>query len=49
MKLIRYGYGNVAVARLEDLDTEENLVATRVGENIHFIADPANFKKVLLL
>ena len=44
-KLIRYGYDHVAVARLEDHDTEENLAATRVAENIHFIAEPENFKK----
>ena len=44
-KLIRYGYDHVAVARLEDHDTEENLAAKRVAENIHFIAEPENFKK----
>ena len=44
-KLIRYGYDHIAVARLEDHDTEENLAATRVAENIHFIAEPENFKK----
>ena len=47
-KLIRFGYDHVAVARLEDHDTEENLAATRVAENIHFLAEPENFKKVLL-
>ena len=41
-KLIKYGYGHVAVARLEDHDTEENLAAKRVAENIHFIAEPEN-------
>ena len=44
-KLIKYGYGQIAVARLEDHDTEENLAATRVAENIHFISEPENFKK----
>ena len=44
-KLIRFGYGQVAVARLEDHDTEENLAATRVAKNIHFLAEPENFKK----
>ena len=48
-KLIRFGYHHVAVARLEDHDTEENLAATRVAENIHFVAEPENFKKKLLL
>ena len=43
--LIKFGYGHIAVARLDDHDTEENLAATRVAENIHFIAEPENFKK----
>jgi len=44
-KLIKFGHGHVAVARLEEHDTEENLAATRVAENIHFIEEPENFKK----
>ena len=32
------------MARLEDHDTEENLAAAKVAENIHFIAEPENFK-----
>ena len=42
-KLIRYGYDHVAVARLEDHDTDENLAATRVAENIHFPYEKITF------
>jgi len=42
-KLVRFRCGHVAVARLEDHDAEENLAATRVAENVHFVAEPENF------
>ena len=44
-QLIEFGYDEVVVARLEDNDTEENLAAAKVAENIHFLAEPENFKK----
>ena len=44
-QLIDFGYDEVVVARLEDNDTEENLAAAKVAENIHFLAEPENFKK----
>ena len=43
-QLIEFGYDEVVVARLEDNDTEENLAAAKVAENIHFLAEPENFK-----
>ena len=33
-------------ARLENNDTEENLAAAKVAENIHFLAEPENFKNI---
>ena len=44
-QLIQFGYDEVVIARLEDNDTEENLAAAKVAENIHFLAEPENFKK----
>ena len=44
-QLIQFGYDEVVIARLEDNDTEENLAAAKVAENIHFLAEPESFKK----
>ena len=44
-QLIQFGYDEVVIARLEDNDIEENLAAAKVAENIHFLAEPENFKK----
>ena len=44
-KLIEFGYGEVATARLEESDTEENFAAARVAENIHYNSEPENFTK----
>ena len=44
-KLIEFGYGEVATARLEESDTEENFAAATVAENIHYSSEPENFTK----
>ena len=44
-KLIEFGYDEVATARLEESDTEEDFAATRVAENIHYNSEPENFTK----